>query len=49
MPNTKADFVDFSHVKKSITIVQVLEHYGLTSKLQQSADKFTGPCPRRFA
>lgn len=45
MSNTKSDFVDFSHVKKSVTIVQILEHYGLTSKLQQNGDKFTGPCP----
>jgi DNA primase len=45
MSTSKADFVDFSHVKKSITIVQILEHYGLTSKLQQNGDKFTGPCP----
>lgn len=45
MPKSKEDFVDFSHVKKSVSIVQVLERYGLTSKLRQSGDKFSGPCP----
>ncbi|MCI0537350.1 MAG: CHC2 zinc finger domain-containing protein [Verrucomicrobiales bacterium] len=45
MSTSKGDFVDFSRVKKSVTIVQILEHYGLPSKLQQNGDKFTGPCP----
>lgn len=45
MPKSKEDFVDFSQVKKSVSIVQILEHYGLTSKLRQSGDKFSGSCP----
>lgn len=45
MPKSKEDFVDFSQVKRSVSIVQILEHYGLTSKLRQSGDKFSGPCP----
>lgn len=45
MPKNNGDFVDFSHVKRSITIVQILEHYGLTSKLRQNGDRYSGPCP----
>jgi DNA primase len=45
MSTSKGDFVDFSQVKKSVTIVQVLERYGLTSNLKQTEDKFSGPCP----
>ena len=45
MSTLKGDFVDVSYVKKSVTIVQILEHYGLTSKLKQTGDKFSGPCP----
>src|SRR6266496_270982 len=41
MSKSKGDFVDFSTVKKSVTIVQILEHYGLTSKLSQNGDNPT--------
>jgi len=45
MPKSTRDFVDFTKVKKSVTIVQILEYYGLTSKLSQKGDSYSGPCP----
>src|SRR6185295_1399722 len=44
-PKSKGDFVDFNAVKKSVSIVQILEHYQLTSKLRRNGDSFSGPCP----
>ncbi len=41
----KSQFVDFRAVKAAVTIVQVLEHYDLMSKLHRNGDTLTGPCP----
>ncbi|MBX7208663.1 MAG: toprim domain-containing protein [Verrucomicrobiaceae bacterium] len=45
--NTKARWVDFAHVKASVTIDQVLVHYGIRDqfKPQGSGQSLRGPCP----
>src|SRR6266496_4390981 len=45
MSKSKGDFVDFISVKNSVSIFQILEHFGLTSKLSQKGDSYSGPCP----
>src|SRR6266496_1900604 len=45
MPKSTRDFVDFTKVKRSVTIVQILEHYGLTSKLSQKSHYCSGRAP----
>src|ERR1043166_7562747 len=45
MPTSRTDFVDFNQVKKSVSILQILEHYNLTEKLRRSGDSFSGSCP----
>jgi len=45
MSKSKGDFVDFNSVKRSVSIVQILQHYSLTDKLSQKGDSFSGPCP----
>ncbi len=41
------DFVDFKAVKAAVTMVRILDHYGLTSQFKRSAngETLTGPCP----
>src|SRR5579871_1324040 len=41
----KSSFVDFKAVKASITMEQVLEHYGLMDTLKRRDDSLSGPCP----
>lgn len=41
----KSQFVDFKAVKREVSMVQVLEHYGLMSQLRQNGDTITGACP----
>ena len=43
----KRTYVDFRAVKQAVSIVQILDHYGLTDKFKRSAngDTLTGPCP----
>ena len=38
-------FVDFKAVKAAVSILQVLEHYGLAEKFKRSGDSLSGPCP----
>lgn len=40
-------FVDFKAVKNAITMLRVLDHYGLTKKFKHSpnGETLTGPCP----
>src|SRR5438094_839784 len=45
MTNGKWDFRDLMHIEKSVSVVQVLDHYGLTNKLSQNRDTLTGRCP----
>ena len=39
------DFVSFDFVKKSVTIVQILDRYGITQSLRRKDDSLTGVCP----
>ena len=43
MPRTQ--FVDFKAVKSTVSIEQVLQHYGLLDRLKRSGDSLSGPCP----
>ena len=38
-------FVDFKKVKEAVTILQVLDRYGITEMLKRSGDSLRGPCP----
>ena len=38
-------FVDFKAVKAAVSILQVLEHYGIADKFKRSGDSLSGPCP----
>jgi DNA primase len=38
-------FVDFRALKREVTMVQVLEHYGLMNRMRRSGDSITGACP----
>ena len=42
---SKSTFIDFRAVKREVTMVQVLEHYGLMSQMIQNGDSITGACP----
>lgn len=37
--------IDFQAIKSRVSIVQVLEHYGLLEKMRQNGDTITGDCP----
>src|SRR6267154_3371126 len=41
----KSNFVDFRAVKREVSMVQVLEHYGLMSQMHRNGDSITGACP----
>jgi DNA primase len=41
----KPRFVDFRAVKREVSMVQVLEHYGLMSRMHRNGDSITGTCP----
>ena len=45
MPKLK--FVDFRAVKQSVSILQILDHYGITERFKRSknGDSLSGPCP----
>ncbi|MDD5356582.1 MAG: CHC2 zinc finger domain-containing protein [Candidatus Pacebacteria bacterium] len=45
MPKGKGEFVDFKQVKQSVTILQILDHYGITASLKRTGDTLNGPCP----
>lgn len=38
-------FVDFKAVKAAVSMLQVLERYGLAESFKQSGDSLSGPCP----
>ena len=38
-------FVDFKAVKAAVSILQVLERYGIADKFKRSGDSLSGPCP----
>ena len=39
------ELVDFTTIKQSVSMEQVLDHYGLTPRLRRSTDGFRGVCP----
>ena len=41
-------FVDFKAVKAAVSILQVLEHYGIAGKFKRSGDSLSGPCPLHY-
>jgi DNA primase len=43
--NAMSRFVDFKAVKAAVSILQVLEHYGIADKFKRSGDSLSGPCP----
>src|ERR1700719_1378587 len=43
---SKSTFIDFRAVKREVTMVQVLEHYGLMSQMKQNGDSITGIQPK---
>jgi DNA primase len=47
MPKGKVRYVDFKAVKATVSIVQILSHYGLitTFKPNGKGDSLSGPCP----
>jgi DNA primase len=38
-------FVDFKAVKAAVSMLQVLEHYGLAASFKRSGNSLSGPCP----
>jgi DNA primase len=42
---SKSQFVDFRAVKHEVSMVQVLEHYGLMRQMRRNGDSITGACP----
>ena len=38
-------YVDFKAVKAAVTMLQVLEHYGLAESFKRSGNSLSGPCP----
>src|SRR5690349_252220 len=45
MSNSNSGFVDYKAVKAAVSIVQILDRYGLTEKLRRANDSLTGSCP----
>lgn len=45
MSESDSGFVDFKTIKRSVSMLQVLEHYGLTHTLKRNGDSLSGPCP----
>src|SRR5206468_4409817 len=41
----KSQYVDFKAVKASVSMLQILEHYGLTERFKRSNDSLSGSCP----
>ena len=41
----KSQYVDFKSVKTSVTMEQVLQHYGLLEQMKRSGDSLSGCCP----
>lgn len=45
MTKNQSDFVVFSEIKKAVSILQILDRYGLTESLHRSGDSLMGVCP----
>src|ERR1041385_7282742 len=42
---SQSKYVDFRAVKREVSMVQVLEHYGLMSRMHRNGYSITGACP----
>lgn len=45
MPESLPVYVEYKEIKKSVSIVQVLDRYGLSEKLRTRGDSISGCCP----
>ena len=45
MTKQKKNWVDYKVIKRKVSLAQVLERYGVLSKLKQSGQNMTGVCP----
>src|ERR1043166_9428163 len=45
MSKSDREFVDFKAIKAAVSMVQILEHYGLMDKMRRSGDRISGCCP----
>lgn len=43
--NTKEKFIGFDALKRSVSMIQILDHYGLLNRLHRSGDNLSGACP----
>src|SRR5882757_4188480 len=43
--NAMSRFVDFKAVKAAVSMLQVLEHYGLAASFKRSGNSLSGSCP----
>ncbi len=41
----QAPYVDFKTVKASVSMIQILSHYGLTELFKRTGDSLSGACP----
>jgi DNA primase len=41
----KSQYVDFKAVKASVSMLQILDHYGLTERFKRNNDSLSGSCP----
>lgn len=41
----KSNYVDFKAVKASVSMLQILDHYGLTERFKRTNDSLSGACP----
>ena len=45
MPADKKNWVDFAALKRNVSFLTILEHYGLVKQFKRKGDKLIGPCP----
>lgn len=43
--NANSPFIGFDALKQAVSMVQILDRYGLTDRLRRSGDSLTGVCP----
>ena len=41
----KSPYVDFKAVKTAVSMLQILDHYGLTEHFKRNGDSLSGACP----
>lgn len=45
MQRSDRSFFDFRVIKQSVTMLQILEHYGLMQHMRRVGDVISGRCP----